>query len=244
MTTPRSHFRDPSWVITTICNREVNIDTGDREIPSSSPRRTPSQPNPIHLGDEDEESDIDISDLCATDRIQPSDSSHDDYTDLEFIESVAEFSSSRSSSTGEAQGDRETIPSECTDGFEIDELDSDQYRLNSPLITFGNCDLCGSASSITVIIWTENNKPAHSIAIELTRNPGPYISLAMVSDNLRGLGLTKNGLQLQRFMRDKGWRLIGWNTLFPIYETKLVALKSVEVVEVKDWDLQLDHMYD
>ncbi|KAJ3717418.1 hypothetical protein C8R42DRAFT_724332 [Lentinula raphanica] len=257
---------------------EADIGTGDITVPSSPPSppsQTPShtqQPNPVRLDEED--SDIDISDLCATDRTQPSDATHDDYTDVEVIESLTRFSSCNPSSTGEAQGVQDMISSEQTNDFEIDELDSDEYILNSPSIAFRRCDISGSSGSasrlsgsasrlsgsasrlsgsvsrsygsafaITVITWTENDTPAQSVAIELTRNQGPYISLAMISDDLHVLGLTEKGPQLQRFVVDKGWMRIGWNTLFPIYETKLVVLKSVEVVDVKDWALQLDHMY-
>ncbi|KAJ3831933.1 hypothetical protein F5878DRAFT_667039, partial [Lentinula raphanica] len=137
-------------------HRELDIDAGDVAFRSSSPDPRPSQPGSVDL--DDEESDIDISDLCATDRIQPSDFSHDDDTDLEVIESVTKFSSTRSSSRGEAKGDGETIPSERTNDFEIDELDSEEYKPDSPSMTSCNRNLSnssGSVSAITVITWTK-----------------------------------------------------------------------------------------
>ncbi|KAJ3752172.1 hypothetical protein EV360DRAFT_89004 [Lentinula raphanica] len=226
---------------------EVGIESA---IQSSSPSQTPSRiRRPISIPLDEEDSDIDISKNCSTDRIQPSDNTYDDDTDLEIIESLAQFSSSTSSSPSskaEAEGDEETVPSERTDDFEIDELDSDEYRFNSPLRAFGNhapSKSSGSASVITVMIWSKNNTLAQSIAVELTRHRGPYISLEMISGDLRNLGLTENGPELERFVADKGWRRIGWSTLFPIYETKIVVLKSVEVDDVKNWELQLYHLY-
>ena len=64
----------------------------------------------------------------------------------------------------------------------------------------------------------------------------------MLSDSLRIFGLNEMS-NLERFVRDKGWRRISWTTLFPIWDSKLIALKSVSVENIKDWDVQLEHMY-
>ncbi|KAJ3831955.1 hypothetical protein F5878DRAFT_647186 [Lentinula raphanica] len=233
-----------------------DIHDGDTDLEVIHIRR---RPIPTHL---DEESDVDISDLCSTDRIQPSDDTYNNATDLEVIATLPRFSSPSPSTRGEARGEEENMPSERTSEFEIDELDSDEYRLNLPSGSFGNRgrpessgpgrpessgsghpESSGPAPAITVITWSKNDTPARSIAIELTENRGPYISLAMISGDLRVLGLTEKGPELERFVSNKGWRRIGWNTLFPIHEVKVVVLKSMEVDDVKDWDLQLEHLY-
>jgi hypothetical protein len=51
-------------------------------------------------------------------------------------------------------------------------------------------------------------------------------------------------MELDRFIRGKGWRRIGWNTFFPVEQNKLVVLKGGRGEVLRDWDLQLEHMYE
>lgn len=100
-----------------------------------------------------------------------------------------------------------------------------------------------SLTSVSVLAWIQNSSPARSLCVELPPHLGSYLSLSDIAESLRGLGLTRD-IELDRFIRGKGWRRIGWSTFFPIGEKKLVVLKAGRGEVLRDWDMQLEHMYE
>ncbi|KAJ3710999.1 hypothetical protein C8R42DRAFT_648420 [Lentinula raphanica] len=98
------------------------------------------------------------------------------------------------------------------------------------------------ASSITVniVAWAADTFKHQAVKLPLAS--GQYMRLSMVSKVLRRLQLDING-ELDRFIPKRGWTPILMDTLFMVQDGDVVSLKSSAVQEIRDFEIQMAHLY-
>ncbi|KAJ3755918.1 hypothetical protein EV360DRAFT_85455 [Lentinula raphanica] len=96
--------------------------------------------------------------------------------------------------------------------------------------------------SITVhmVVWAADMFKHRAVKVPLAS--GQYMRLSMVSDVLQRLGVDING-ELDRFIRGVGWTPILMNTLFMVNDGDVVPLKSSAVREIRDFEIQMTHLF-
>ncbi|KAJ3978603.1 hypothetical protein F5890DRAFT_1560039 [Lentinula detonsa] len=101
----------------------------------------------------------------------------------------------------------------------------------------------GKFFTLSLIVWTKEDEPYNKTTVQISRRHGANVCLSDLSNSsIKSVGLT-NASCVDRYIPGRGWRKILFDTLFPIHDGDLIALKLSSVGRIKDWDIHLEHMF-
>ncbi|KAJ3764541.1 hypothetical protein FB446DRAFT_796053, partial [Lentinula raphanica] len=111
-----------------------------------------------------------------------------------------------------------------------------------PRSASGNANTNGGNRTITIniVAWAADTFKHEAVKLPLAS--GQYMRLSMVSKVLQRLRLDINS-DLDRFIPGRGWTPILMNTLFMVKDGDVVSLKSSTVHEIRDFEIQMAHLY-
>lgn len=74
------------------------------------------------------------------------------------------------------------------------------------------------------------------------RQVGPHSRLINLSNSLKTMGL-REPYRIDRFVPNKGWRFILWDSWFALRDGDFLVLKLSGVERTKDFNTHIEHMF-
>ncbi|KAJ3994817.1 hypothetical protein F5050DRAFT_1833146 [Lentinula boryana] len=97
--------------------------------------------------------------------------------------------------------------------------------------------------TLLLVVWTKEDEPYNKTTVQIPSRHGANVCLSDLSNSsIKSVGLT-NASCVDRYIPGRGWRKILFDTLFPIHDGDLIALKLSSVGRIKDWDIHVEHMF-
>jgi hypothetical protein len=115
----------------------------------------------------------------------------------------------------------------------------------------------GTALNVTVIVWMKVKFICFIYSLSLTvfqndcspvsmavkhRQVGPHSRLLNLSNSLKAMGIHET-YKMDRFVPNKGWRFILWDSWFALRDGDFLVLKVAGVERTKDFDTHVEHLF-